>query len=137
MTFYNSEGVGHMPKNEIDESVIDFLADKLGGEVEIEEYDDDDDEVSVEQLMMHVISKENIEGVEYDKKEFQKGLKDISYVCGMITGLMNIGVCAVDALTYVINEHTFDNSIEVNKLLNELELNKTKVLMIEGEKRSV
>ena len=123
-----------MPKNEIDESVIDFLADKLGGEVEIEEYDDD---VSVEQLMMHVISKENIEGVEYDKKEFQKGLKDISYVCGMITGLMNIGVCAVDALTYVINEHTFDNSIEVNKLLNELELNKTKVLMIEGEKRSV
>ena len=124
-----------MPKNEIDESVIDFLADKLGGEFEIEEYDDD--EVSVEQLMMHVISKENIEGVEYDKKEFQKGLKDISYVCGMITGLMNIGVCAVDALTYVINEHTFDNSIEVNKLLNELELNKTKVLMIEGEKRSV
>ena len=124
-----------MPKNEIDESVIDFLADKLGGKVEIEEYDDD--EVSVEQLMMHVISKENIEGVEYDKKEFQKGLKDISYVCGMITGLMNIGVCAVDALTYVINEHTFDNSIEVNKLLNELELNKTKVLMIEGEKRSV
>ena len=123
-----------MAKNEIDESVIDFLADKLGGEVEIEEYDD---EVSVEQLMMHVISKENIEGVEYDKKEFQKGLKDISYVCGMITGLMNIGVCAVDALTYVINEHTFDNSIEVNKLLNELELNKTKVLMIEGEKRSV
>ena len=124
-----------MPKNEIDESVIDFLTDRLGGEVEIEEYDDD--EVSVEQLMMHVISKENIEGVEYDKKEFQKGLKDISYVCGMITGLMNIGVCAVDALTYVINEHTFDNSIEVNKLLNELELNKTKVLMIEGEKRSV
>lgn len=124
-----------MPKNEIDESVIDFLADKLGGEVEIEEYDDDD--VSVEQLMMHVISKENIEGVEYDKKEFQKGLKDISYVCGMITGLMNIGVRAVDALNYVINEHTFDNSIEINKLLNELELNKTKVLMIEGEKRSV
>ena len=123
-----------MAKKEIDESVIDFLADKLGGEVEIEEYDDDD-EVSVEQLMMHVISKENIEGVEYDKKEFQKGLKDISYVCGMITGLMNIGVCAVDALTYVINEHTFDNSIEVNKLLNELELNKTKVLMIESEKR--
>ena len=122
-----------MPKNEIDESVIDFLADKLGGEVE--KYDDD--EVSVEQLMMHVISKENIEGVEYDKKEFQKGLKDISYVCGMITGLMNIGVCAVDALTYVINEHTFDNSIEVNKLLNELELNKTKVLMIESEKRSL
>lgn len=124
-----------MPKNEINESVIDFLADKFGGDnVEVEEYDDD---MTVEQLMMHVISKENIEGVEYDKKEFQKGLKDISYVCGMITGLMNIGVCAVDALTYVINEHTFDNSIEVNKLLNELELNKTKVLMIEGEKRSV
>ena len=124
-----------MAKNEIEETVIDFLADKFGEDnIEVEEYDD---EVSVEQLMMHVISKENIEGVEYDKKEFQKGLKDISYVCGMITGLMNIGVCAVDALTYVINEHTFDNSIEVNKLLNELELNKTKVLMIESEKRSV
>ena len=124
-----------MAKKEIEETVIDFLADKFGEDnVEVEEYDDD---MTVEQLMMHVISKENIEGVEYDKKEFQKGLKDISYVCGMITGLMNIGVCAVDALTYVINEHTFDNSIEVNKLLNELELNKTKVLMIEGEKRSV
>ena len=124
-----------MPKNEIDESVIDFLADKFGDDnVEVEEYDDD---MTVEQLMMHVISKENIEGVEFDKKEFQKGLKDISYVCGMITGLMNIGVCAVDALTYVINEHTFDNSIEVNKLLNELELNKAKVLMIENEKRSI
>lgn len=124
-----------MAKNEIEETVIDFLADKFGGDnVEVEEYDDD---MTVEQLMMHVISKENIEGVEFDKKEFQKGLKDVSYVCGMITGLMNIGVCAVDALTYVINEHTFDNSIEVNKLLNELELNKAKVLMIENEKRSI
>lgn len=126
-----------MAKNEIEETVIDFLADKFGDdnvEVEVEEYDDD---MTVEQLMMHVISKENIEGVEFDKKEFQKGLKDVSYVCGMITGLMNIGVCAVDALTYVINEHTFDNSIEVNKLLNELELNKAKVLMIENEKRSI
>ena len=124
-----------MAKKEIEETVIDFLADKFGGDnVEVEEYDDD---MTVEQLMMHVISKENIEGVEFDKKEFQKGLKDISYVCGMITGLMNIGVCAVDALTYVINEHTFDNSIEVNKLLNELELNKAKVLMIENEKRSI
>ena len=122
-----------MAKKEIEESVIDFLADKFGDDnVEVEEYDDD---MTVEQLMMHVISKENIEGVEFDKKEFQKGLKDVSYVCGMITGLMNIGVCAVDALTYVINEHTFDNSIEVNKLLNELELNKTKVLMIENEKK--
>lgn len=122
-----------MAKNEIEETVIDFLADKFGGDnVEVEEYDDD---MTVEQLMMHVISKENIEGVEFDKKEFQKGLKDVSYVCGMITGLMNIGVCAVDALTYVINEHTFDNSIEVNKLLNELELNKAKVLMIENEKK--
>lgn len=124
-----------MAKKEIEETVIDFLADKFGEDnVEVEEYDDD---MTVEQLMMHVISKENIEGVEFDKKEFQKGLKDVSYVCGMITGLMNIGVCAVDALTYVINEHTFDNSIEVNKLLNELELNKTKVLMIENEKRSI
>lgn len=124
-----------MAKKEIEETVIDFLADKFGEDnIEVEEYDDD---MTVEQLMMHVISKENIEGVEFDKKEFQKGLKDISYVCGMITGLMNIGVCAVDALTYVINEHTFDNSIEVNKLLNELELNKTKVLMIENEKRSI
>ena len=124
-----------MAKNEIEETVIDFLADKFGGDnVEVEEYDDD---MTIEQLMMHVISKENIEGVEFDKKEFQKGLKDVSYVCGMITGLMNIGVCAVDALTYVINEHTFDNSIEVNKLLNELELNKAKVLMIENEKRSI
>ena len=124
-----------MAKNEIEETVIDFLADKFGEDnVEVEEYDDD---MTVEQLMMHVISKENIEGVEFDKKEFQKGLKDISYVCGMITGLMNIGVCAVDALSYVINEHTFDNSIEVNKLLNELELNKAKVLMIENEKRSI
>lgn len=124
-----------MAKNEIEETVIDFLADKFGDDnVEVEEYDDD---MTVEQLMMHVISKENIEGVEFDKKEFQKGLKDVSYVCGMITGLMNIGVCAVDALTYVINEHTFDNSIEVNKLLNELELNKAKVLMIENEKRSI
>lgn len=124
-----------MAKNGIEETVIDFLADKFGDDnVEVEEYDDD---MTVEQLMMHVISKENIEGVEFDKKEFQKGLKDVSYVCGMITGLMNIGVCAVDALTYVINEHTFDNSIEVNKLLNELELNKAKVLMIENEKRSI
>ena len=124
-----------MAKNEIEETVIDFLADKFGEDnVEVEEYDDD---MTVEQLMMHVISKEDIEGVEFDKKEFQKGLKDISYVCGMITGLMNIGVCAVDALSYVINEHTFDNSIEVNKLLNELELNKAKVLMIENEKRSI
>ena len=126
-----------MAKKEIEESVVNFLADRLkddGVEVEVNEYDDD---MTVEQLMMHVISKESIEGVEFDKKEFQKGLKDISYVCGMITGLMNIGVCATDSLTYVMNEHVLSNSISVNKLLNELELNKAKVIMIENEKRSI
>ena len=105
------------------------------------EKDYDDEDISVEQLLMHVISKENLDEVEFDKKEFQKGLKDISYVCGTITGLMNIGICGVDALTYVINEHTFKNTIDVNKLVNEIDLAKTKIQadaqLIENEKRSI
>ena len=105
------------------------------------EKDYDDEDISVEQLLMHVISKENLDEVEFDKKEFQKGLKDISYVCGTITGLMNVGICGVDALTYVINEHTFKNTIDVNKLVNEIDLAKTKIQadaqLIENEKRSI
>ena len=106
------------------------------------EFTEDDQETSefdelMEQLMRISVNKDNLADVEFDKANFKKGLKDISHICGMLTGLMNVGISALDALAYVMNEHVMDNNIELNKLVNEAEIAKSKFQQLQIEKQTV
>jgi hypothetical protein len=76
---------------------------------------------------------ENLSGVEFDKYNFSKGLKEISFVCGMLTGLMNIGLSAKDSLDYILNkENIKHNQILQDKInKNNIEVSKVNTVKIE------
>jgi hypothetical protein len=57
----------------------------------------------------------------YDADEFHKGLKDTSYLAGVITAMLNAGVDQGFVLDYLLNKETIKHNIkaaEVNKEMN-------------------
>ena len=117
------------------------MADIIKNEIEFEYEDDIETEEEttfddlMEKLMRISIDTTNLEEVKFDKTNFQKGMKDASYLCGMLTALMNVGISAVDALAYYMNESTMDNNIKLNEMVNEVEMSKIKAELIANEKK--
>ncbi len=117
------------------------MADIIKNEIEFEYEDDIETEEEttfddlMEKLMRISIDTTNLVEVKFDKANFQKGMKDASYLCGMLTALMNVGISAVDALAYCMNESTMDNNIKLNEMVNEVEMAKIKAELIYNEKR--
>ena len=74
------------------------------------------------------------ENVELDIDSFQQGLDDISYICGTITGLANVGISPIDALNYLINGDILKNNIEITKINKEAqnECAKNQAIQIEN-----
>ena len=54
--------------------------------------------------------------VQLDENEFMRGLKDVSHVCGMYTGLINSGFSIDDAIEVVIGKLNIEHSLEVAKI---------------------
>jgi len=54
--------------------------------------------------------------IQLDNEEFIKGLKDVSYACGMYTGLINSGFSVEDAIEIVIGKLNIEHSLEVAKI---------------------
>ena len=61
---------------------------------------------------------DNLEGIKYDKKEFDKGVKDYSYVAGAISSLLNAGLSSTDALNYIINRETIEHNFKLQEIIN-------------------
>lgn len=61
---------------------------------------------------------ENLKGIKYDKKEFDKGIKDYSYVAGAISSLLNAGLSSTDALNYIINRETIEHNFKLQEIIN-------------------
>ena len=71
----------------------------------------------IEQLMTTKeveVSTDSVQGLEFDEDEFSKGLKSVSYICGMISGLSSVGLNKDQIMDYVVNEQ----NIKFNKDLN-------------------
>jgi hypothetical protein len=62
------------------------------------------------------VNLENVQSLEFEADEFEKGLKSVSYICGMITGLSNVGLNKEQIMDYVVNEQ----NIKFNKNLNKM-----------------
>ena len=54
--------------------------------------------------------------IQLDNEEFIKGLKDVSYACGMYTGLLNSGISVEDAIEIIIGKMNIEHSLEVAKI---------------------
>jgi len=65
------------------------------------------------------ISTENLAedvGIQFDKTEFVRGLKDSSYFAGMYTGLINAGFSVEDSVATIFNKMNIENNIKVSEI---------------------
>lgn len=70
---------------------------------------------------------------DYNQEEFQRGIKDSSYLAGQITALLNAGVSEGFVLDFLLNQATIDHNIkaaEVNKEMN-IEIAKNQRITVE------
>lgn len=96
--------------------------------------DNPDYEMVLDPIM---IGTDNLDEVCFNKNEFQRGLDEISYVCGMLTGLMNIGLNSVDALNYLVNIKVLENNIKVSEINKEASIDVAKETSLQIEKNSL
>jgi Type II secretory pathway, component PulF len=75
------------------------------------------------------------EVIEYDKDDFIKGLKDISFICGQLTGLLNTGITKEDAVTILVNRDNILHAQKLQKMINEnnIEVSKIQTIKIEQQ----
>jgi hypothetical protein len=62
-----------------------------------------------------------LEVEQYDLDEFQRGIKDASYLAGTITAILNAGVSEGFVLDYLLNKETIKHNLEtarINKDMN-------------------
>lgn len=88
-------------------------------ELTLEDMDKEQLISTIEQLMYMrekeiEVNTDNIQNLELDNKEFAKGLKSVSFICGMIAGLSSVGLTKDQVMDYVVNEQ----NIKFNKDLN-------------------
>jgi type II secretory pathway component PulF len=81
------------------------------------------------------LNVDNLTDIEINKDNFSKGLKDISYTCGMLTGLINIGLSPKDALDYVLNQENINHNQRLQDKINNnnIEVSKIQQLKIEQQ----
>ena len=60
------------------------------------------------------ISTESCGGIELDKKEFAKGVKEVSNICGRISAILSTGVSKESVIDIIMNLQ----NIEFNKIVN-------------------
>ena len=79
-------------------------------ERESEESTEQSGEISIINLPL-----ETIKGIDLDKDEFAKGVRDHSYVAGAISALVSCGVMPAEALEFVLNSKMIEVNLKMNK----------------------
>lgn len=76
---------------------------------------------------------DNVINTQFDEDEFKKGVNSISFICGQITGLINVGIPATEAIGYVMNNEVLKQNKDVTILTgkNNLEIAKARKIAIE------
>lgn len=62
-----------------------------------------------------------------DKKEFEKGIKDMSRIAGRFSVLRNVGMSEEAIITYMLNDRNIEHSQAMQKVINEGQLEITKI----------
>ena len=73
-------------------------------------------------------------GLKYDKKEFERGIKEASYIAGFISCLANAGVSPVETLGYFMNKDNIEHNQKLQDKINKsaLEVAKEQSIKVEN-----
>lgn len=75
-----------------------------------------------------------IELDQYDADEFDRGIKETSYVAGVVTALLNAGVTEGFVLDYILNKETIKHNLETVKINKEMNIEISKNHKVVNEK---
>lgn len=70
----------------------------------------------------------------FDSEKFHEGIKDTSYLAGVVTTLFNCGLSEGFILDYILNKETVAHNIEVTKLNKEMNIEVSKNAKVAQEK---
>lgn len=83
----------------------------------------EDDEISADDLLNHLISEINrveidfseVSNCKIDKKAFKDGVKEASKMCGMICAFLNLGMSKKDASELALNQLACNIQVDLLK----------------------
>lgn len=64
-----------------------------------------------------ILDTENVEDIVLDEEEFENGVFQVSETCGMISGLVAVGLTPTESLDFILNKMNIDfnlKSLEMN-----------------------
>lgn len=67
------------------------------------------------------IDTEDLFKLKHDKNKFKSGIDSVSYICGQITALVNVGINPSEALLYISNMNTLDKATKNEKDLAKIQ----------------
>jgi hypothetical protein len=105
-------------KEEILELDVDQLQDLIGGS------SDSSDTLPPFQLELE----------DFDVEEFKRGIKDTSYIAGVITAFLNAGVTEGFALDFLLNKETIKHNLKTAEITKEMNIEMSKNQKATAEK---
>lgn len=73
----------------------------------------------------------------YNEEQFYKGIEDISYICGQITALFNVGLSEQAVMDFIINKENIKYNSEANIVNKEMNIEIAKQQRIVAEKHEL
>lgn len=114
---------------------------KCNEELEVKESEDQEtlqielqEGYEVQEYMFDPIT---IEIEDYNQDEFSKGIKNGSYVAGLITSLKNAGLTFEQCMEYVLNEQTIKFNLEATRMNVEMNIEMSKNQASQVDKNSL
>lgn len=94
---------------------------------EVEDVEQTELELTAEQLEQLLAGNDNdklppfeLSIEEYDLEEFQCGIKDSSYIAGVITSLLNVGVSESFVLDYLMTTKTIEHNLKTAEIQRDM-----------------
>ena len=74
---------------------------------------------------------------DYDVEEFKRGVKETSYISGVITALFNAGFSEASVLDFILNKETIKHNLETAKINKDMSIEISKNQRIMAEKNEL
>lgn len=111
--------------NDIKEGLSENTETKEEQFIDINELTEQLQQANLNPIEMPIDNLQEI--VEYDKDEFIKGIKSISFLSGELTALLNTGITKEDAVTILVNRDNINHAQKLQQMINENNIEVSKI----------
>lgn len=93
------------------------IENQEGQYIDINELADQLQQMNLNPIELPIDNLQDI--IEYDKDEFVKGVKSMSFMAGQLTALINSGITKEDAVTILVNKDNINHAKMIQQMIND------------------